>query len=190
MPWIARRAFASSKPILLGVPTASTAAVGVADDLDHINGTTLAMDEINASGGSSAAMKLFVTDLDKLSPESCQQAIAPASMPKCMRSRTPSCSCRSRPWMYRRNTNAPICRANRARRRAFKADPEKYSHIFQPDPSEVNYGWTYPKWLEDAKEAGRVEAEEPQGPYRPGADCLYPDHLERRPGGTQEARQI
>ncbi len=39
MPWIARRASASSKPILLGVPATSTAAVGAADHGDHINGT-------------------------------------------------------------------------------------------------------------------------------------------------------
>ena len=40
------------------------------------------------------------------------------------------------------------------RRLAYKADPTKYSHIFQTDPSEVNYGWTYPLWLTKMEETG------------------------------------
>jgi hypothetical protein len=31
MPWIARRGFAASKPIVMGVPATSTAAIGAAD---------------------------------------------------------------------------------------------------------------------------------------------------------------
>jgi branched-chain amino acid transport system substrate-binding protein len=55
----------------------AAAAVGVADDLDHLNGTTLAMEEINAASGIlGRQLKLFVTDVDKLAPESCKQAIA------------------------------------------------------------------------------------------------------------------
>ncbi len=37
-----RRAFADGPPIVLGVPTSQTAAHGVADDQDHLNGTMLA----------------------------------------------------------------------------------------------------------------------------------------------------
>src|SRR6218665_3209187 len=90
-PGLIGSAFAQSgKPILLGVPTCQTAAAGVAgdkdpwpgadrraDDNDHWQGTTLAMEEINAAGGIlGRPLKLFKTDVDKLSPESCKQAIA------------------------------------------------------------------------------------------------------------------
>jgi branched-chain amino acid transport system substrate-binding protein len=44
-------AMGRAEPIVIGLPTAQTAAAGVADDLDHLNGTTLAMEEINAAGG-------------------------------------------------------------------------------------------------------------------------------------------
>ena len=40
-----------SDKILLGVPSSLSTPYGVADDTDHLNGTTLAMEEINASGG-------------------------------------------------------------------------------------------------------------------------------------------
>ena len=50
-PWIVRPGFAASKPIVIGVPATSTAAVGAADHGDHINGSTLTVEEINKSGG-------------------------------------------------------------------------------------------------------------------------------------------
>jgi hypothetical protein len=43
---------------------------GVADDLDHLNGTTMSMEEINAAGGIlGRQLKLCVTDIDKLAPD-------------------------------------------------------------------------------------------------------------------------
>jgi branched-chain amino acid transport system substrate-binding protein len=51
MPWVTRWGAIAAEPIVIGLPTAQTAAAGVADDLDHLNGTTLAMEEINAAGG-------------------------------------------------------------------------------------------------------------------------------------------
>jgi branched-chain amino acid transport system substrate-binding protein len=36
----------------------------------------------------------------------------------------------------------------------FRRDPKKYSHVLQTDPSEVNYGWTYPMWLDAMKKTG------------------------------------
>ncbi|RWF13788.1 MAG: amino acid ABC transporter substrate-binding protein, partial [Mesorhizobium sp.] len=46
----------------------------------------------------------------------------------------------------------------RAATEAFRSNPEKYSHVFQTDPSEVHYGYTYPLWLEH---------EEAQGVWKP-----------------------
>ena len=63
--------------ILIGVPSSLSTPYGVADDTDHINGTTLAVEEINAAGGVlGREIELFVPDVDKLNPESCRAAIA------------------------------------------------------------------------------------------------------------------
>ena len=162
MPWVSKfSAWAAGEPIVLGVPTCQTAAAGVADDLDHLNGTTLAMEEINAAGGIlGRPLKLFVTDVDKLSPESCQQAIA-----ACVDAKVHAIS---NAFLFvpipamdtSANYKAPYLQGNtqRAATDAFKANKTKYSHIFQTDPSEVHYGYTYPLWL---------EAMEAQGVWKP-----------------------
>ncbi len=153
-----RSAAAADGPIVLGVPTSQTAAAGVADDLDHLNGTTLAMEEINAAGGIlGRPLKLFVTDVDKLSPESCQQAIA-----ACVDAKVHAISnaflfvpipAMDASAKYR----CPYLQGNtqRAATDAFKANPAKYSHIFQTDPSEVHYGYTYPIWLQAMEDSGK-----------------------------------
>ncbi len=155
---LSKSAQAAGAPIILGVPTSQTAAAGVADDLDHLNGTTLAMEEINAAGGIlGRPLKLFVTDVDKLSPESCQQAIA-----ACVDAKVHAISnaflfvpipAMDASAKYR----CPYLQGNtqRAATDAFKANPTKYSHIFQTDPSEVHYGYTYPIWLKAMEDSGK-----------------------------------
>ncbi|CAN5169399.1 ABC transporter substrate-binding protein [soil metagenome] len=157
MPWISGMSARAAEPILLGIPTSQTAAAGVADDLDHLNGSTMAMEEINAAGGIlGRELKLFVTDVDKLSPESCQQSIA-----ACIDAKVHAIS---NAFLFvpipamdeSAKYKCPYLQGNtqRAATDAFKADPQKYSHIFQTDPSEVNYGWTYPLWLEHEEKMG------------------------------------
>lgn len=157
MPWVSRASAFSGDPILLGVPTSQTAAAGVADDLDHLNGTTLAMEEINAAGGIlGRELKLFVTDVDKLSPESCQQSIA-----ACIDAKVHAIS---NAFMFvpipamdeSAKYRCPYLQGNtqRAATETFKSNPEKYSHVFQTDPSEVHYGYTYPLWLEHEEQMG------------------------------------
>lgn len=161
MPFVSRRHALAADPIVLGLPTSQTAAAGVADDLDHLNGTTLAMEEINAAGGIlGRELKLFVTDVDKLSPESCQQAIA-----ACIDAKVHAIS---NAFLFvpipamdeSAKYKCPYVQGNtqRAATEAFKSNPEKYSHVFQTDPSEVHYGYTYPLWLEH---------EEAQGVWKP-----------------------
>src|SRR6185437_789995 len=68
---------AGKDKLLIGVPSSLSTPYGVADDTDHLNGTTMAVEEINAAGGVlGREIELFVPDVDKLSPESCRQAIA------------------------------------------------------------------------------------------------------------------
>ena len=152
-------AFAQSKkPILLGVPTCQSAAAGVADDLDHWNGTTLAMEEINAAGGIlGRPLKLFMTDVDKLSPESCQQAIATCIDAKVHAISNAFVFAPIPAMDESAKYKAPYLQGNtqRAATEAFKANPSKYSHVFQTDPSEVHYGYTYPLWLEAMEKSGQ-----------------------------------
>ena len=51
MPWASRWNALAAEPIVLAVPTAQTSLAGVADHLDHLHGTQLAMEEINGAGG-------------------------------------------------------------------------------------------------------------------------------------------
>lgn len=147
----------SSEPILLGVPSSLSTPYGVADDTDHLNGTTLAVEEINAAGGMNGRMiELFVPDVDKLNPESCRQAIA-ACIDKKVHAISNSFLFAPIPAMDESaKYKAPYLQGNtqRAATEMFKSDPEKYSHVLQTDPSEVNYGWTYPMWLDAMEQNG------------------------------------
>src|ERR1700740_653522 len=68
---------AGKDKILIGVPSSLSTPYGGAGDTAHLNGTTMAGEEINAAGGVlGREIELFVPDVDKLSPESCRQAIA------------------------------------------------------------------------------------------------------------------
>ena len=78
MPYVSRRHAMAAEPIVARRadrrrprPPASPTIT------DHLNGTKLAVEEINAAGGVlGREIELFVPDVDKLSPESCRQAIA------------------------------------------------------------------------------------------------------------------
>ena len=143
--------------ILIGVPSSLSTPYGVADDTDHLNGTTLAVEEINAAGGVlGREIELFVPDVDKLNPESCRAAIA-ACIDKKVHAISNAFVFAPIPAMDESvKYKAPYLQGNtqRSATEAFKADPVKYSHVFQTDPSEVNYGWTYPIWLKKMEETG------------------------------------
>ena len=146
-----------SDKLLIGVPSSLSTPYGVADDTDHLNGTTLAVEEINAAGGVlGREIELFVPDVDKLNPESCRAAIA-ACIDKKVHAISNAFVFAPIPAMDESvKYKAPYLQGNTQRdaTAAFKADPAKYSHCFQTDPSEVNYGWTYPIWLKKMEETG------------------------------------
>ena len=148
---------AANDKILIGVPSSLSTPYGVADDTDHLNGTKLAVEEINAAGGVlGREIELFVPDVDKLSPESCQQAIA-ACIDKKVQAISNAFLFAPIPAMDESaKYKCPYLQGNtqRAATEAFKANPAKYSHMLQTDPSEVNYGWTYPLWLTKMEETG------------------------------------
>ena len=129
-PWV-RRVHASDK-ILLGVPSSLSTPYGVADDTDHLNGTILAQEEINAAGGiMGRELELFVPDVDKLSPESCRQTIA-ACIDKKVHAISNAFLFAPIPAMDESaKYKCPYLQGNTQRNAtdAFKADPELYSHV-------------------------------------------------------------
>jgi len=71
----ARRA-AAADDIVIGVPAAQSSPVGVGDHKDWVNGVTLAVDEINASGGvAGRKLRAEITDIDIMTPEGTVSAI-------------------------------------------------------------------------------------------------------------------
>lgn len=147
----------TSDKILIGLPLSLSTPYGVADDTDHLNGTMLAIEEINAAGGVlGRELDVFVVDVDKLSPESARQSIA-ACIDRKVHAISNSFIFAPIPAMDESvKYKAPYLQGNtqRAATEAYRANPEKYSHVFQTDPSEVNYGWTYPLWLKKMEETG------------------------------------
>ena len=148
---------AGKDKILIGVPSSLSTPYGVADDTDHLNGTTMAVEEINAAGGVlGREIELFVPDVDKLSPESCRQAIA-ACIDKKVHAISNAFLFAPIPAMDElAKYKCPYLQGNTQRNAtlAYKADPKKYSQVLQTDPSEVNYGWTYPLWLTKMEQTG------------------------------------
>ena len=152
-----RRAYAGGKPIVLGIPTSQTAAHGVADDQDHLNGTLLAQEEINAAGGIlGRKLELKVVDVDKLQPESCGSAVRALVDAKVdaisnafLFVPIPAMDA-SVKWA------CPYLSGNtqRAATAAMRANPAKYGHIFQVDPAEVHYGYHFPIWLQAMQDQG------------------------------------
>jgi branched-chain amino acid transport system substrate-binding protein len=72
---LVRRAAAADE-IVIGVPAAQTSPVGVGDHKDWVNGVTLAVDEINATGGvGGRKLRAEVTDIDIMTPEGTVAAI-------------------------------------------------------------------------------------------------------------------
>jgi branched-chain amino acid transport system substrate-binding protein len=148
---------ASAEPILIGVPTAQTAQAGVADHQDYLNGTTLAIEEINAAGGVlGRQLKTVVVDIDPLSPESGQVAIS-----KLIDAKVHAMSCA---FVF---TPVPVADVSARYKAPFlwgltqrnftdilSKSGDKYSHVFQTDPSEVHYGYTFPIFLKAMRDQG------------------------------------
>ncbi|GLR91685.1 ABC transporter substrate-binding protein [Bradyrhizobium iriomotense] len=156
-PFVSGAARAAGDPILIGVPTAQTAQAGVADHQDYLNGTTLAIEEINAAGGVlGRPLKAVVVDIDPLSPESGQVAIN-----KLIDAKVHAMSCA---FVF---TPVPVADVSARYKAPFlwgltqrnftdilAKNSEKYGHIFQTDPSEVHYGYTFPVFLKAMRDQG------------------------------------
>ena len=71
--WVLSATTFAAEPIVIGLPLNQTGPVGVADHQDHLNGTILAIEEINAAGGVLGRELAYkVVDTDLLTPDGTQ----------------------------------------------------------------------------------------------------------------------
>lgn len=149
-------AFAAD-PIVIGVPSAQSGPVGVADHQDWVNGVDLAITEINAAGGVDGRMlETKVVDIDILSPEgtitafqnlagSNVHAIASAFV-LIPQPAMDTAAASGVPYVHGNTQTASLD--------LFKSDPKKYRNIFQLDVAETWYGSGFVKFITDLKAAG------------------------------------
>lgn len=152
----ASRAFAAD-PIKIGVPTAKSGPVGVADQADWLNGVTMAVEEINAAGGVNGRMlETSVVDIDLLTPEGTVaafqklveggvQALA-HSFAIIPQPAMDVAAAKGLPYLHGNTSQASLD--------LVKANPQKYRNIFQIDVAETYYGAGFVKFLSNQKAAG------------------------------------
>ncbi len=142
----------SGEPIVIGLPLAQ-----IADHIDHLNGTIMAIEEINAAGGVlGRPLDYLVVDTDIIAPEGIQrgyQALVDAGVQAI-----------SQAFVYNRLPAADVAASygapyltgdtNVELVNAILADPEKYSNVFHADPPEVWYGRGFLAFLNGLVERG------------------------------------
>ncbi len=150
------RAFAADT-IKIGVPTAKSGPVGVADQADWLNGVTMAVEEINAAGGVNGRMlETSVVDIDLLTPEGTVAAFQKL-VEGGVQALAHSFAIIPQPAMDVAASNGvPYLHGNtsQASLDLVKANPQKYRNIFQIDVAETYYGAGFVKFLSNQKAAG------------------------------------
>ena len=155
---MAAPAFAA-EPILIGVPTAQSGPVGVADQQDWLNGVTMAVEEINAAGGVNGRMlETRVVDIDLLTPEGTVAAYQ-SLVEQGVHALAQSFAIIPQPAMdVAAVTGTPYLNGNtsQATLDLIKSDPAKYRNTFHIDVAETWYGAGLIRYLKDAKAGGWV----------------------------------
>ena len=149
-------AFAAD-PIVIGVPTAQSGPVGVADQQDWLNGVTMAVDEINAAGGvNGRPLRTEVVDIDLLTPEGVVAAYQNL-IGRGVHALAHSFNLIVQPAMdVAASTGVPYLHGNTAQQALdlVAANPQKYRNIFQIDVAETWYGAGFVKFLSNQRAAG------------------------------------
>jgi len=148
----------AADPIVIGVPSAQSGPVGIADHKDWQNGVEMAVAEINAAGGVGGRMlEIKVVDIDILSPEgtiaafqklgeSGVHAIASAFV-LIPQPAMDTAAASGVPYVHGNTQQASLD--------LFKTDPKKYRNIFQLDVAEPWYGTGLIKFCSDLKASGK-----------------------------------
>lgn len=148
MPAIAK----SNPPIRVGLSVAQSGQVGVGDHADYHKGAMLAQKEINAAGGVRGRQIEFqVFDIDLLSPEGTEATFRAIVGAKPQAIGT-AFSVIGRPMLQGLGDyKAPLLHGSTQQNiiDMVKANPVRYSQVFQVDPPEVYYGLMFPRFLEE-----------------------------------------
>ncbi len=144
----------SGEPIVIGLPLVQSGPVGVADHKDWLNGTKLAIKEINAAGGVlGRPLEAKIVDTDILTPEGTLagfQALADAgvhaiSSPFVLipQPALDAAAAYKAPYLNGNTQEAALA--------IHRADPQKYSNVFQIDPAEHWYGTGFITFLDNLR---------------------------------------
>ena len=148
----------TGEPIIIGLPLVQSGPVGVADHKDWLNGTLLAIEEINAAGGVlGRPLETKIVDTDILTPEGTMagfQALADAgvhaiSSPFVLipQPALDAAAAYKVPYLNGNTQEAALA--------LFRSDPKKYSNVFQIDPAEPWYGTGFITFLDNLRASGK-----------------------------------
>lgn len=143
---------ASNAPIRVALSCAQSGQVGVGDHTDYHKGAMLAQKEINDAGGvRGRKIEFQVFDIDLLSPEGTQATFRKIVDTKPHAIGT-AFSVIGRPMLQALGDyKAPLLHGSTQQNiiDLVKANPERYSQVFQVDPPETYYGLMFPRFLEE-----------------------------------------
>jgi branched-chain amino acid transport system substrate-binding protein len=156
-PYVVPAFAQSGKPIRFAIVAAQSGPVGVADHADYINGANLAVKEINSAGGvRGREIKIELYDIDLMTPEGTQAAFRKVADAKPQAIGCPFTLIAIPGFEALANYKAPYIHGEtkEVAVEAVKANPQKYSHIFQVDPPESYYGKMFPVFLDQLAATG------------------------------------
>ena len=148
----------ASDPIILGVPTAQTGPVGVADQLDWMNGVSMAVEDINASGGVNGRMiQINNVDIDILTPEGTLTAFQNLNEAGAHAIISPFVLIPQPAMEAAAASGVPYLHGNtqQASLDLYKSDTQKFRNTFQVDVAETYYGSGFIRFLSDLKASGK-----------------------------------
>jgi branched-chain amino acid transport system substrate-binding protein len=159
-------AIRASKPYLIGSPF-PLHSFYAADGNQMKNGSGLAIDEINSSGGiAGRKISRIVIDADVATPEGVTTAFKKLVSAKVdailvgyIQVDAPSydiAAAYGAPYVHGNTLDAGVQRV--------KADPKKYYNIFNVDSTEVHYGTNFPLYLDRLARSGQ---------FRPRAKTIH-----------------
>jgi branched-chain amino acid transport system substrate-binding protein len=159
-------AIAKSKPILIGCPF-PLHSFYAADGEQMKNGSGLAIDEINAAGGiAGRKLTRTVLDTDVATPEGVTTAFQKLVSQKVdailvgyVQVDAPTydiAAAYGAPYIHGNTLEAGVARV--------RANPKKYSNIFNVDSTEVHYGYNFPLFIRSLQRAGQ---------YKPHAKTIH-----------------
>ena len=151
---------AAADDIRIGIPTAQSAAAGVADHTDWLNGANMAIEAINAAGGVNGRMlRAEVVDIDIMSPEGTVGAFQNVvergvhaiinSFVLIPQPAMDVAAAAGVPYMHGNTSFASVD--------LVEQNPERYRNIFMIDPDETWYGYGFIRYLDRLVDAGQWE---------------------------------